>query len=537
LFESSGTDGKTFQISYTGMMFQGKKAMLMILQDITDKKEVDKRVRLLAHSLESISECVSVTDNNDILIYVNKSFLHTYGYTAEELIGQPTSLLRAPDIAIEHVRDILPETIEGGWRGEIMNRKKDGTLFPILLSTSIIRNEQGKPIALIGVALDITEMRKSRAELIKAKEQAVESNNLKTAFLNNMSHEIRTPMNHIIGFSSLMADAIGEDKDTYAEIIQKSSNQLLSLIENVILLSRLQSEKMEIVNHELNPELLLSNIARMFDSSELHNDVKIHLLIPENQKNLTILADHEKIRLVLINLTSNAVKYTFKGSVELSFSATENEITFVVSDSGIGIPVHEQEKIFESFYRGEEALHLVIGGTGLGLSIVRELVKTMGGNIGLSSSPGKGSRFFFTIPFKQVESIQQAYEEPVPIQSSRNDLTILVVDDEMINYLYLEILLKSSIRKIDHARNGQEAIEMARKNNYDMILMDLKMPGINGFDATSIIRNSNPQIPIIAQTAYATHEDMEKALLAGCNDLISKPIRKEVLMEMIAKYR
>ena len=227
--------GKTFQISHTGMMFQGRKAMLEIFQDITERKEVEKRIKLLAHSMESISECVSVTDNNDKIIYVNKSFLHTYGYTLEELIGQHTSILRSPDIRQEHVRDILPETIEGGWRGEIMNRKKDGTLFPILLSTSIIKDDEDQAIALIGVAIDITDMRKSRDELLAAKELAEENNSLKTAFLNNMSHEIRTPMNHIMGFSSLMKEAHADEKDAYADIILKSSNQLLTLIEDVIL--------------------------------------------------------------------------------------------------------------------------------------------------------------------------------------------------------------------------------------------------------------------------------------------------------------
>ena len=249
-------------------MFQGKKAMLEIFQDITEKKEIEKRVNLLAHSLESISECVSVTDNNDIIIYVNKSFLHTYGYTADELIGQHISILRPMDIAMEHVRDILPETIDGGWRGEIMNRKKDGTLFPILLSTSIIKDDDN-PIALIGVAIDISEMRKSRMELIAAKEQAEESNHLKSAFLNNMSHEIRTPMNHIMGFSSLMAEAKGKEKDSYSEIILNSSNQLLTLIENVILLSRLQSEKPEANNQEFDPVVLVTNIVKMFNPDKL----------------------------------------------------------------------------------------------------------------------------------------------------------------------------------------------------------------------------------------------------------------------------
>jgi PAS domain S-box-containing protein len=536
-YESEGVlGGKTFQISHTGMWFQGKKAILEIFQDITDKKEIEKKLKLLAHSLESISECVSVTDDNDIIIYVNKSFVDTYGYTENELIGQHTSILRPADFDFEHVRDILPRTLDGGWRGEIINRKKDGTLFPILLSTSVIKNGSGKPVALVGAAIDITEMRKSREELMAAKEKAEESNRLKSAFLNNMSHEIRTPMNHIIGFSSLMAEAKGEEKDTYADIVLNSSNQLLILIENVIFLSRLQSEKTEIKKEKFSPYVLINSIRNMFDHDYLTNKSVLSVQVPEEYKHLSILSDEDKIKQILTRLTSNATKYTFEGTVELGFEMLNGRIRFFVKDSGIGIPLHEQQKIFDSFYRSEQAISMVIGGTGLGLSIVKELVTTLNGKLEIESEPGKGSCFSFTIPIERANELQNTERRTLSAYKPMEEVTILVADDEPVNFLYLEILLKNKIKRLDHAHNGKEAVEMAANNRYKMILVDLKMPEMDGFEAAKRIRQNLQSIPIIAQTAYATTEDREKAIQAGCDDLIAKPIKKDILIEMIQKY-
>jgi PAS domain S-box-containing protein len=516
--------------------YNNRPAIMNISRDITNRKQIEEKVKLLAYSLESISECVSITDNNDRIIYVNKSFLNTYGYSIDELIGQNTNILRSKELAFEHVRDILPVTIEGGWRGEIMNRKKDGTLFPILLSTSIIKDEQENPIALIGVATEITDMLKARAELIAAKEQAVESNQLKTAFLNNMSHEIRTPMNHIMGFSSLMAEAQGIEKDQYAEIIQKSSNQLLSLIENVILLSRLQSEKIELNNHAFSLHELIGSLGNLYKTDCLAKNVTLVVKFPKDLHHQSIYSDHEKIKQILIILTSNAVKYTKKGSIEVGCNLAYEKLNFYVKDSGIGIPLKEQGKIFDSFYRTEEATSLAIGGTGLGLSIAWELVKSLDGSIWVESEQGKGSCFYFSIP---VSLAQEFAEErkiaPIP-HLKLKDMSILIADDEQINFLYLEILLKSSVKIIDHAYNGKEAVDMVSKKMYDLIFMDLKMPEMNGYDATKKIKISHPEIPIIAQTAYASDEDKEKAVQAGCDDFIAKPIKKNILLEVLEKY-
>ncbi len=535
--ESSGViGGKNFEISHTGLMYQGKKAILEIFQDITQKKEIEKKVNLLAQSLESISECVTITDLDDKIIYVNESLLHTYQYTKEEIIGNHINILRTPGDHGKHAMDILPKTMEGGWRGEITNVKKDGTLFPILLSTSVIRDEHEQPIALIGVAMDITEMSRNRKELVTAKEQAEEINRLKSAFLGNMSHEIRTPMNAIIGFSDLIAGADEEDKNSYAEIIIKSSTQLLALIDDVILISRLQSEKMPVYETEFYPAEVVMDIYSMFNHPDMHNGLEINSKLPEDYRSLVIKSDANKVKQILTNLTSNAVKYTFEGSIEIGFKLQSGHIEFYVKDTGIGISEKEQFQIFETFYRGEQALSAAIRGTGLGLNIAKELVNVIGGTIGVESVVNKGSRFYFTVPVTEMKLKNPENQHHIINTNKSVNHTILIVDDEPINSHYLETILKGIFKRIDHAPNGKEAINMVSQNKYSLILMDLKMPVMGGIEATKILREKFPEIPIIAQTAYSLPEERTTAMAAGFDDFISKPIKKEELINMMNKY-
>jgi PAS domain S-box-containing protein len=505
-------------------------------RDITEKREVEKKVKLLAHSLEGISECVSITDNKDNIIYTNEAFQKTYGYTENELVGQHISMLRPAEMKNDHLRDIFNETINGGWRGEIMNQKKDGTLFPILLSTSVIKDEDEKPIALIGVALDITEIKKNREELEAARSKAEENNNLKSAFLTNMSHEIRTPMNAIVGFSDLMIDAGPEEKNAFAIIVQKSSKQLLELIENVIYLSRLQSEKLPIYNNSFYPSNLLKDIYFQFNQSELKKKLNLTLSIPEEQETMVVQADENKIRQIFSNLISNALKYTIEGTVEIGFDIQDKNLRFFVKDSGIGISEHAQHQIFDNFYRGENAMTLAIGGVGLGLSLSKELVRLIGGKIMVKSVLEKGSEFSFTIPLVHSGEVPIENPEPKPAQKELKELIVLVADDEPINIEFFESIFKDKVKQVDFAYNGKEAIELVAINNYSIVLMDLKMPVMSGIEATKQLKRQFPDLPIIAQTAYSLPEEREIALQAGCDDFISKPIKKERLFEMILKY-
>jgi CheY-like chemotaxis protein len=252
--------------------------------------------------------------------------------------------------------------------------------------------------------------------------------------------------------------------------------------------------------------------------------------------NLTIHSDSNKIRQVLTNLISNAVKYTHEGTVEVGFELHKGSIEFYVKDTGIGISEEEQNRIFDTFYRSKRVLSSAIRGTGLGLNIAKELVSLMGGTIGVSSVLDKGSRFYFTIPVEQTVEEQIVNVLPQIARQNVADLTILVADDESVNFQLIKILLKGKVKRVDHAANGKEAVELVAQNKYNLILMDLKMPVMGGIEATKILRKKYPDLPIIAQTAFTLPEDKKVALQAGCNDFISKPLRKEHLMEIMNKY-
>ena len=507
------------------------------IKQAIEKKLVDKKVKLLAHSLESISECVSVTDAEGWIIYTNDSFNKTYGYEEEEVFGKHVSVLSASETEGNQLLNSSRETISSGHlREEIMNKRKNGTLFPVLRSVSVIKDRNDHPFAHIAVSMDITEMIRNRKELMKAKEKAEETNRLKTAILNNMSHEIRTPMNAIMGFSSLMAEANTAEKNEYAEIILKSSNQLLSVIDEVILLSRLQSEKMGVSNAGVSPAESVKDVYSMFSFQKIKKGIDLITNIPEKYKNLIILSDANKIRQVLINLISNAIKFTQEGRIEIGFDLLDGQVEYYVQDTGIGISEDEQQKIFDTFYRGEQAISSTIGGTGLGLSISKELVELLGGTIGVTSKPNKGSRFYFTIPLTHFEHSQELKYAQEPTLKRTKDLAILVVDDEEVNCEYLEILLRGKVKKVDRALNGKEAVDLARRNCYNLILMDIRMPVMGGIDATKILKAQYPNLRIVAQTAYALPEETASVLGAGCDDIICKPVKRELLMGMIHKY-
>ncbi len=527
--------GEIKDIHSTAYYDREQGVVLGLIQDVTEKKEIERLVNLLAHSLESISECVSIADTEDRIIYVNESFLNTYGYKLDELIGQHISIVRPPELKDYQVRNFLTKTVEGGWRGEIMNKRKDGSFFPILLSSSAIKDENGKLIAMIGVALDITEMRKNRDELIEAKQRAEENNRLRFALLNNMSHEIRTPMNAIMGFSELMKEADEEEKNAYAEIIHNSSDQLLSLIDDVILLSRLQSEKMPLQISEFSPSKLIAEICMMFNHPNLSKGLHIREKTPFKYRNLMINADFNKIRQVLTNFLSNAVKYTSDGHIEVGFEVNNSQIGFFVSDTGMGISKHELQLIFDAFYRGEQAISMAIRGTGLGLNIAKELIDIMGGKIGVESELDKGSRFYFNIPLEQSYPDVQGTLAKRSNIIDKEKLSILIVDDEFYHIHYLKTVLKGKVQCVDLAMNGKEAIEKVRSKKYDLILMDLKMPVMGGLEATKILKAEFPELPVVVQTACAFPEEKELALNAGCDGYIVKPITRDKMFDVISR--
>jgi signal transduction histidine kinase/CheY-like chemotaxis protein len=373
----------------------------------------------------------------------------------------------------------------------------------------------------------IFEIGQINAELKSAKDLAEKSNQLKTAFLANMSHEIRTPLNSIMGFAQLLGQFPESGKTRqFTHIISKSAQQLLSLIDDIIFYSRLQTGLIPLRENEFLVGDLLDDITKSFGLPEFKNSVSLLKVTKPNCDALFIASDYDKLRQILTNLVSNAFKYTNQGKITLGCEKEGNKMMFFVRDTGIGIHEHELDQIFDRFYRSQEVELSNIRGTGLGLSIVKELTELMGGQIWVESEKDKGSVFYVSVPLKTA---QTDFETDVDIEiqpESLSEIKILVVEDELSNFELLYELLYDKVAVVDHALHGEIAVEMATQQTYDIILMDIKMPVMDGIEATKTILAANPKQLIIAQTAYTLNEEREAALSAGCVAYVTKPIKK-----------
>ncbi|MDP3443490.1 MAG: response regulator, partial [Ignavibacteria bacterium] len=365
--------------------------------------------------------------------------------------------------------------------------------------------------------------------------KAEESDRLKTSFLNNLNHEIRTPLNAIVGFSDLLFEDYSEDqKKDFVETINNNADQLLRIIDDVLAVSRLDSEKIPLEPECFYPQSLLQSLFTTFNSLINTKLVSFHLdELPQSFAG-ELCADKGKIRQVLSGFISNSLKYTEQGSIHFGFQHINNHLRFYVKDTGIGIPEEEQVQVFNRFFRGYEPQIRAIRGNGLGLSIANGLVELMGSRIQLISESGVGSTFFFDIEIKEPSCNPKQILEPQlkhPIAISR--LSVLVVEDEIDNFSYLEAILSGKVEKIVHARTGLEAIRILRTQQFDLILMDIKMPKMDGYEATKIIVSEFPYIPIIAQTAFSQPEEINRAKNAGCYDCLVKPIEKNKLFVVL----
>ena len=387
------------------------------------------------------------------------------------------------------------------------------------------RDEDGKPLTLVGSSLVITNRKKMEQELMTAKELAEESNRLKSAFLANMSHEIRTPLNAIVGFSGILASTEEEEeKQEYVSIIENNNTLLLQLISDILDLSKIEAGTLELNYSNIELNELMRELERGFLLRVKTDAVKLEFVEPAGP----CMAYTEKNRLsqLMINLVTNAIKFTEKGSIRFGYEMRENELYFYVTDTGCGIPKDKQQNIFGRFVK----LNSFAQGTGLGLSICKTLMDHMGGRIGVESEEGKGSTFWFTLPYKPAvkEDKKQMPKDIQPVSIERNKLTILVAEDNASNYKLFESILKYDYHLI-HAWDGMEAVEMFRKHNPQIVLMDINMPVMDGYEATREIRKYSAKIPIIAVTAFAYASDEQKVMESGFDGYMPKPINAKLL--------
>ncbi len=501
------------------------------------RKRNEDQIRKLSRSVEQSPASIVITNLDGQIEYVNKKFTEVTGYSFDEVKGENPNILQSRKTPQDTYKQMWNDLTSGKeWRGTFCNQRKSGEIYYEEAYITPLNDATGIPTHYLAVKEDISERIRTENELIEAKNRAEESHRIKSAFLANMSHELRTPLNAVIGFSELIPESEEDEVFEYAKLINDSGHHLLSIIEDIFDISVLESGDVEVTQEEIILKNLFEDIGQLA-KKEIKQQFKGHIefkIEPNIDPELKFHCDPNKIRKVFAHLIKNAVKFTEQGSIEVGYEQTSTHLRFFVSDTGIGIPTNKQQVIFEAFRQVDETHTREYGGTGVGLAISKKMMELMGGEIFVKSEPKKGTTFFFTIPYENIKATtMQALQKQYPNLEGK---TILIAEDEETNFLYLEALLQRTKAKVIWAENGRFAVDLFEENPVDVILMDLKMPDMNGYDAAKIIREKSSETVIIAQTAFALPGDKQKALDIGFNDYITKPISKQELMKVLTKY-
>ncbi|HKI90571.1 MAG TPA: PAS domain S-box protein [Draconibacterium sp.] len=496
-------------------------------------EESENRFRTIA---EQTTEGITLADLEGNYVYVNNAFCEMSGYSKEELLQMTVFDMGSKQIKQDDDAYFREENVSGQKRNIVL-RKKDGTDYYTEISGTYI--ELNKQKLILGTIRDISEIIKYQDELITAKDKAVQSDRLKSAFLMNVSHEIRTPMNGILGFIDLMnqPDLDEEERRSFIDIVNKSGERLLNTINDIVEISKIEIGDIHLVTEEVDLTELMKFHYNFFTLQAKEKNIEFKINKQLKGKQSTIKTDKQKLDGILMNLIRNAIKFTTKGTIEIGNYIENGRLYFFVSDSGRGIPEDKLETIFDRFVQVELGNTRGYEGSGIGLSIVKAYIEALNGDIEVKSELGKGSTFLFSLPYSPVHSKSKIIEKDRTNKVIPLKHTILVAEDDEVNFYFLEKILSKEF-KLLHAENGEETLQLFKDNpEISLVLMDIKMPGeFDGFDITQKIREINSQIPVIAQTAYAMESDKIKALEAGCNDYISKPYNPGNLKQLIRQY-
>ena len=535
--------GKIIPVEVKGYVFDvGQKQFLTVVTRNLEKQKKAEQDLLDSRNyyqalIENSTDVVSILDKKGTIIYKSPSHKYILGYDANELVGD-SGFSRIHQEDIKRVQKQFKKLLQNPGSIENLNlrfRHKNGKWLHL---EGTAKNLLNNPIVggIVVNYRDATKRVEFEQELIKAKEKAEESERLKTAFLANMSHEIRTPMNGILGFIDILSEpgVPKDEKDTYFDLVKKSGERLLNTINDIIEISKIEANQTYLNFSDENLEAVLEEHLNFFQPEARQKGISLKLRKNpgHDQK---IRTDKNKLDSILTNLIKNAIKFTKEGEIEFGCVPKKGLLQFFVKDTGIGIAGDRIEAIFNRFEQAEMGISRGHEGTGLGLSISKAYAEMLGGNLWVESEKGKGSTFHFTVhllPAAEKEALHQ--DEPKEEIEPQTACTILVVEDDDISFSLVESYLSKENFELLHAKNGEEAVKMVRENSdIDLVLMDVKMPGMDGYTTTREIRKLNKEIPIIAQTAYALEGDREKALQAGCDDYVSKPLRKNELIKKL----
>lgn len=537
--------------------------VLGIGRDITDRKLSEEELARQKYFFEQIfmqsSVSTQILDREGWCERINPKLTEIFGVQPQDLEGNVYNIFRDKSLQKNGIIPILKSVFYEGKQAtwevffdigvsadsqdiKVKEKKKEWFrhwAYPIFGRNGEISN-------VIIQHNNITESKNAEKEMLIAKEHAEESDRLKSAFLANMSHEIRTPMNGILGFAELLKDSdlTGEEKDEYIEVIEKSGVRMLNIINDIVCISKVEAGLMEISISKTDINEQIEYVYTFFKPVTIQKGIQLHYKNALPADKAIISTDREKIYTILTNLVNNAIKFTISGDIEFGYEKKGDYLEFYVKDSGLGILQGQKEFIFEMFRQGSESLNRSYEGAGLGLSISKAFVKMLGGEIWVESDFGIGSTFYFTIPcqpeqeekigslsFDAIENaVSQDYVKPL-------EFKILVGDDDETSVKLIKMILGKLSDKIISVKNGLEVVDTFRYNpDIDLILMDIKMPVMDGYEATREIRKFNKDVVIIAQSAYALAGDREKAIDAGCNDYIAKPFGKESLLALVKKH-
>jgi len=589
----SGIESGPIYVRLAGIADPNGEQCYLTVTNITDRKRMEDELQISEEKYKTFFEQSvigkSITSIDDGKMKVNKTFCQMLGYSESEMLALNWQSITHPD-DMEQDQQIGNSLISGekeSARTEKRFIQKNGNIIWVDASTSLITDLEKKPLFFNTSFIDITrrklaeqelllannelafqneekekraaeliiankelafqneEKEKRAAELVIAKEHAEQSDRLKSAFLANMSHEIRTPMNGILGFAELLKepDLTGTQQQDFIRIIERSGERMLNIINDIIDISKIESEQMKVSVSATNVNEKIEYLHTFFKPETDKKGIEFSFKNGLPERKASIMTDREKIYAILTNLVKNAIKFCDKGTIEIGYDLVPNPPTslqFYVKDSGIGIPKDRHETIFDRFIQVDIMNNMARQGAGLGLSISKAYVEMLGGKIWVESKVGKGSTFYFTLPYLPELEEETANTNSISVEEAFTlirKLKILIAEDDEISEKLLEREVKSFSKRVFKAKTGFETVEVCQNNpDIDLVLMDIKMPGIDGYEATRQIRHFNKEVVIIAQTAFALKGDSEKAIKVGCNGYIPKPIRKDNLVEVMKKY-
>ena len=534
---------RVHQVSAFMIQNQGEEMIWFFTQDITDviknRDELRELNYLMDAILNNIPVYLFVKDPEDDFryLYWNKAFASHSKIPASKALGHTDfEVFPEHENAEKFHRDDL-ELIRTRERMEMQETYVTATGETRIVQTlKTLVPLEGRAPLIIGISWDITNMQNIEQELVQARIKAEQSDRLKTAFLANMSHEIRTPLNAIVGFSRLMTIADNaEDEKLYSDIINQNSEILLQLINDILDLAKIEAGTLEYIRYPMDLGELCRNVY------EMHKDrvqTGVVLILDNKDTSLIINEDQNRIMQVVTNLITNAIKFTFKGEIRFGFEVREEYIDFYVKDTGMGISEEKIKMIFERFVK----LNTFVQGTGLGLAICRVIVEKLGGEITAESKLNEGSTFRFTIPCKAGKKCPESGKATKCPESGSTGprkvlqrRTVLVAEDVDSNFLLLKTLLGKRCNLL-WAKNGEDAVNQFKEHQPDLILMDIKMPHMDGLEATRLIRSYSKEVPIVALTAFAFESDKDRAIEAGCDDFLTKPVSQNALEKVLDKY-